>query len=135
MKNHPGVECIEHKYCEPGHSTIQEVDNLDSQTENRMKVQEVYSPLTLMRLLKNVNQRQPLVVIQMKACDFIDYQTVAKSLQCPMPYSKLKHVVHSILASVQYKASFQQDNFETVTVQLHGNRRAAADGNEQQEID
>ena len=33
MKHHPEVLSIMHKFCEPGHSTIQEVDNLHSQIE------------------------------------------------------------------------------------------------------
>ena len=33
LKNDPQVLTIEHKFCEPGHSTIQEVDNLHSQIE------------------------------------------------------------------------------------------------------
>ena len=36
-KNCPAVHSIQHKYCEPGHSSTQEVDNTHLQSENRMR--------------------------------------------------------------------------------------------------
>ena len=39
------------KFCTPGHSAIQEVDNLISQIEKRQKLVEYYSPVSLLRIL------------------------------------------------------------------------------------
>lgn len=52
LKKHPEIVSIEHKYCEPGHSCIQEVDNLHSQIETVCRHCEMYSPIGLLRMLK-----------------------------------------------------------------------------------
>ena len=63
MEKHAEITKNEQKYCEPGHSVIQEVDNLHSQIEKVLSVAEVYSPLSLLRLLLQSNKRKPLNVI------------------------------------------------------------------------
>ena len=47
MEKHAHVVSIEQKYCEAGHSSIQEVDNLHSQIEKKLGLSEIYSPLSL----------------------------------------------------------------------------------------
>ena len=78
LKNHPQVLTIEHKFCEPGHSTIQEVDNLHSQIEQVCGNSEIYSPVGLLRMLKKVHRRKPLKLIQLRPQDFKDFHTIAQ---------------------------------------------------------
>ena len=88
LKNHPQVLTIEHKFCEPGHSTIQEVDNLHSQIEQVCGNSEIYSPVGLLRMLKKVDRRKPLKLIQLRPQDF---HTIAQRGQYQrIPFSKVK---------------------------------------------
>lgn len=117
MQNNPCVESIHQKYCEPGHSTIQEVDT-SIQIEKRMKVQEVYSPVSLIRLLMQVNQQNPLRIVQMKPASFLDYQTHSRCLSFDkIPYSKVKEIVYTKPNTLQYKVSFQLEEYALVNVQ------------------
>ena len=53
--NTTSLESIEQKFGEPGHTSIQEIDNIHSQIEKRLKLVEVYSPISLCRVLLTVN--------------------------------------------------------------------------------
>ena len=78
MKHHPEILSIVYKYCDSGHSTIQEVDNLHSHIERVCKNCESYSPIGLLRMIIKVNKRKPMKVVQMKPEYFKDFQTIAK---------------------------------------------------------
>lgn len=67
---HVDIETIHQQFCEPGHSAIQEVDSLHSQIERALNVSEIYSPVSLLRVLLKACRRKPLVVCQMKHEDF-----------------------------------------------------------------
>jgi len=79
------------KFCEPGNSSIQEVDNLHSQIERSLRYTEVFSPLGVMRLMLSVNRRKPLNVTHMIPSHFLQFGSVAKSMKFGLiPYSKIK---------------------------------------------
>lgn len=95
MKHHPEVLSNTHKFCEAGHSTIQEVDNLHSQIERVCGNSEIYSPVGLLRMLKKVYKSKPMKLFQMKHEDFKDYQTIAKQGQYQrIPYTKVKCLLY-----------------------------------------
>lgn len=50
------------KYSVPGHSCIQVVDNIYSLIENSIKNIDVCSPLSLVKLLLNVNKKKILLI-------------------------------------------------------------------------
>ena len=116
MLQHPMVKEIEHKYCQPGHSSIQEVDNFHSQIETACGPAEIYSPVGLMRILKVVNKFR---VVQMKPEDFKEYQEIA--VRCKkyseIPYTKVKSLLYTKDEPkvVRFKTTFQED-FKAVTV-------------------
>jgi len=96
MKKHPNIIITEQKFCEPGHSCIQEVDNVHSQNEKRLRILEVFSPVSLIRALRNTNKRSPFTIIELTSEDFQDYQHAAKQLNfhsLPVPYSKVRHIM------------------------------------------
>ncbi|XP_047127871.1 uncharacterized protein LOC124808745 isoform X1 [Hydra vulgaris] len=62
---YPQIKVIEQKFCEPGHSSIQECDDIHSQIEKSLSVAEIFSPLGLERAIKNVNHKKPFSVYQM----------------------------------------------------------------------
>ncbi|CAH0546662.1 unnamed protein product [Brassicogethes aeneus] len=62
LEQHPSIVEIIQKFGEPGHSSIQEVDNLHSQVEKRLSGLDIFSPLGLLRLLQTVNQKKPFKI-------------------------------------------------------------------------
>ena len=94
LKNNPEILTIEHKFGEPGHSSIQEVDNLHSQIESVCRHSEIYSPVGLLRMLMKVNRSNPLKVIQMKAEDFKDFSAIARERKyVKVPFTKVKSLL------------------------------------------
>ena len=73
IKVHPTLETITQKFCEPGHSSIQEVDSVHSVIERHLRHQKVYSPLGLIRKLTTIRNSQTIQLSQ-----FFDYQAKAK---------------------------------------------------------
>lgn len=47
IEEHPRIKQIEQKFCTPGHSSIQRVDNIHSHIEKMLKISEIYSPVSL----------------------------------------------------------------------------------------
>ncbi len=87
LKNHPEILTIEHKFCEPGHSSI---DNLHSQIESVCR----HSEIGLLRMLMKVNRSNPLKVIQMKAEDFKDFSAIAREGKyVKVPFTKVKSLL------------------------------------------
>ena len=70
LTQHQEVESIQQKFCEPGHSSIQEIDNMHSRIEKACGPSEIYGPLSLMRILKTVNKLQ---MFQMRGEDIKNF--------------------------------------------------------------
>ena len=115
MTLHPEVKVIEQKFCQPGHSSIQEVDNLHSQIEKACGPAEIYSPVGLMRILKTVNK---LRMIQLRSDDFKDFQEIAaRGRYDRIPYTKVKCLRYEQTDPkvLKYKTKFtEQFKMETV---------------------
>ena len=89
------VSTIVQKFGTPGHSSIQEVDNLHSQIEKTLSHSEVFTPIGLLRILKLVNRKNPLKIIQMREQDFLDFQLPAKSLKfSQIPYTRIREIIY-----------------------------------------
>ena len=91
LEENPNIESITQKFCEPGHSSVQEVDNLHSQIERQLGNLEIYSPLGLLRLLPTVNRRKPFKVFYMRITNFKQYEKAAEILDfkvIPFVFSK-----------------------------------------------
>ena len=118
MQSHPSVKMITQKFCEPGHSEIQEIDNIHSQLEKALQTSEVYSPLGLVRILCKVPRKKPLKLTQMKKEDIKDYRGEAENFrfEC-IPFSKVKalqYISEHPSMTVRYKLSFGDDWTETI---------------------
>ena len=103
----PNIQSICQKFGTPGHSFIQEVDNIHSQIERRMKKAEIFSPIGFVRLLMQVNPKTPLAVVQLN--NFTDYHSVAKHLKFDIPFTQVQEIRYSqqnILA-VGYRTNFK----------------------------
>lgn len=66
------------KYSVPGHSCIQEIDNTHSQIERSMKNLDVWSPLSFVRVLLQVNRKKPFRVLQLTQKYFKNYHKISK---------------------------------------------------------
>lgn len=62
-------------------SACQEVDNAHSAIENHMKINEFYSPVGFLGLLKTVNHKNPYTSIQMQKDYCKNYSEVSKKLE------------------------------------------------------
>ena len=112
LKNHPNIVSIEHKYCEPGHSSIQEVDNLHSQIEAVCRHSEIYSPVGLLQMLKNVHRSKPLKIIQMRSQDFKDFGSIArKGKYDRVPFTKVESLFYKKVEPkiLCYKTKFSEE--------------------------
>lgn len=90
MKDNNIDEIIQ-KYSCPGHSAIQEVDNIHSHIEKVLRVREVFSPVSLVRVLKNVRRKAPFKIIQMQGHHFTDYQREVIGMKFhQVPFTKVK---------------------------------------------
>ena len=122
LSKQTALQKITQKFCEPGHSSIQEVDNIHSQIERNLRCTEVFSPLGVVRLMLAVNRRKPITVLQMKTGDFMEFRDTVKSLRfSDIPYSKVKVLLYSkdLPCCIKYKTSFTHTEFVNVCL-LHG---------------
>lgn len=115
IQDHTSVNTITHKYCQPGHSEVQEVDNLHSVLEKVTSVNEIYSPLGLMRILCRSPRSKPMNVVQLRKSDMKDYHSTANLFKFDgIPFSRLKalHYSHETPMRVQYKTKFSDTTWE-----------------------
>jgi hypothetical protein len=115
MNTH-NIHSITQKFGCPGHSAIQEVDNAHSNIEKALKCSEVFSPVSLVRVLKSIDARRkgPFKVIQMRPPHFYDYQKVTNTLNFgSVPYTKVKCLKYSRndKMGISFKLSFTEQEF------------------------
>lgn len=67
------------KFSTPGHSCIQEVDNIHSNIEKALRVSEVWSPLSLTRVISGANRKTPYKVIEIEHSEFFHFQKSVKT--------------------------------------------------------
>lgn len=101
------------KYSTPGHSCIQEVDNVHSQIEKVMAVSEVWSPVSFLRLLLRVNRRRPYNVIQLQNQHFKDFHKSSKHLPfAKIPFTQVCQIQFKQNSfTVGYKLAHHSDDF------------------------
>ncbi|GFO02652.1 hypothetical protein PoB_002915700 [Plakobranchus ocellatus] len=110
LKEHKSIQRMTQKFCEAGHSCIQEVDSIHSVVERHLRHQEIFSPLGLVKKLTSI--RNPKVI---QMVFFLDYQSKAKgefnfSL---VPFTQVRQLQVDQTAgihSVRYKLSHQPHN-------------------------
>lgn len=115
MMLNPRVTEIEVKYCEPGHSNIQEVDNVHSRIEHLIRHKDIFSPLGLVKILIDNDSFR---VIQMRQIDFKRFDMVAKKFQYKnVPFYSVKQLrlLGNKKFHVQYRKKFR-DNFTEVPI-------------------
>ena len=113
------VDTIVQKFCCPGHSSIQEVDNIHSSIEKTLRHAEIYSPVSLVRIMKRTRRRNPFCIIQMQKHNFHDYQKSILGLKFhSIPFTKVKCLKYTKSQPflVQYKLDFAASEFKQATI-------------------
>lgn len=122
------ITLITQKFLEPGHGLIQEVDAIHSKIERGLSSTEIYSPVSLMRLLMKLStKRSPLQFIQMKKEDFKNYQAVSSKYKfSDVPYTKVKQLQYKCnnIMYVDYRCNFN-DNYTSVRINRNKSPRLA----------
>lgn len=118
MKENENINQIIVKYCTPGHSAIQEVDNVHSCIEKVLSVSEYYSPVSLIKLLKKVHKNNPYRIIQLQNEDIKDFAECTKSLNySQVPYSKVTSLKFTQnYFYVSYKMSYLDEDWIGVNI-------------------
>ncbi|GBL93030.1 hypothetical protein AVEN_54661-1 [Araneus ventricosus] len=93
-------------YSLPGHSCVLEVDSVHSNIEKAMNKTDFYSPIGLIRILKQDNPRHPYHVIQMRPDDFKGFKGTAK-------LSNYKIVPFTSVAVLKFTRTLHTVNFKT----------------------
>ncbi|KAF2886917.1 hypothetical protein ILUMI_19256 [Ignelater luminosus] len=114
------VTIIEHKYSEPGHGNLQEIDSAYSCIERYIRHLEIWSPLSLIKTLLSMPTyyKKRLAVLQMITSDYLDYQKASQQLQYKeIPYSKVKHFIYESenVSNIKYSCNFNEE-YTTVKV-------------------
>lgn len=127
LKENPTVIEIVQRFSEPGHGVVQEVDAIHSKIERWLKPLEIFSPLSLVRVLVNKANKSSTKtnIIQMKPSDFFDFQSASKSLNYSIiPYTKIKEitVTNTELFDVTYKTSFLNEELVKCNIAKDGLR-------------
>lgn len=101
---------IVQRFCEPGHSSIQDVDNLHSLIERSLRNIDIFSPISLVRHLKaNKYKGHQMYVKVINSDQFSDFSSIAKlGFFNRVPYSGVKEIMYhkANLNVVTYKKSF-----------------------------
>lgn len=130
LEQHPTIDEIVQKFGEPGHSSIQEVDNLHSQIEKKLAGVDIFSPLGLLRLLPTVNQRKPFRVFHMNYKDFKLYKEASQNFSFKkVPYASLKQIKYSrkCPGKLFYKASHDDESYiEAPIIQMNRTRSSGS---------
>ena len=116
LNTHPNIESVTMKFSVPGHSCVQSVDNMHSQIEKALMSNEVFSPVSLMRVLKKVNNRNPFHIIQMRPQDFKDFKSPADLFQFEnVPFSRVSVLRFTKEPTVSFKLNHYEE-FQTVSL-------------------
>ncbi len=111
IKTHENIKEIIVKFSAPGHSCVQEVDNIHSMIEKTLNKSEFFSISSLVRLIKNANRKKPYEVMEMRKENFMDYQLCAKIFNYKnIPFTKLFQIrlTHNLF-EVEYRLDSEQD--------------------------
>jgi hypothetical protein len=131
LKANPNIRSVTFKYSTPGHSCIQEVDNIHSNIEKAMSVSEFYSPVSFLRIMLKVNRKKPYHIIQMHRDKFKDYQSCAKQLNFKLiPFTKevvaLKFT--QSLFEIDFKTSHMDEDWIKVNVKFADRSKRSGGG-------
>ena len=116
LQSHPALRSVVQRFCEPGHSSITDVDNLHSIIERKLP-QEIMSPVSLVRHLKALTPcGSEMFVHFMKGENFMDFASIAKAGSYNrIKYAKAKELFYN-KASL-YKVAYAEEMGGPITTE------------------
>ena len=118
VSSSPKITKIQQKFSEAGHSAVQEVDNIHSHIEKCFELNEIYSPLSCLRILRSV-RRKNMQVIQMKESDFLNFQKASRSYNfAGVPFTKVSQLMIDATkpCHVMYRKGHSDESFTEVSI-------------------
>lgn len=96
LNNSTNLKEIVRKSSEPGHGLVQEVDAIHSKIEKFCRNLEIYSPLSLIRILTEIpSHKAKLRILQMTPNDYYNYSSTSDLfLFAQVPYTKVRSLVY-----------------------------------------
>ena len=122
---HPQIDIIEQKFCEPGHSCIQKVDNIHSQIDRAISPAEIFLLLGVLRMLLSINRKNPFIAVQMQPNHVKVFSDVAALMNYKaIPYFSVKTLAYrrDNLNYVFYKERLSEP-FQRAKVMKHHQTR------------
>ncbi|CAC5423890.1 unnamed protein product [Mytilus coruscus] len=119
------LKSVEHKFSEPGHSSIQEVDCVHSHIEKALNLSEIFSPVSFLRMLTRVRKRS-MKVIQLQPEHFFNFQAASRTFKYnSVPFTKIKYIKLEVEKPLQvlYKVSFSDESFKEVSIVAQNTRK------------
>ena len=90
IRKNQQLEAITLKYSIPGHSSVQEVDNMHSKIERAMNVAEFFSPVSFLSILLKCHRQKPYKVTQLQERHFKEFSQASSSFEySAVPFSKV----------------------------------------------
>ena len=87
IRKNQQLESITLKYSIPGHSSVQEVDNMHSKIERAMNVAEFFSPVSFLSILLKCHRQN---LIQLQERHFKEFSQASSSFESSaVPFSKV----------------------------------------------
>lgn len=108
------VKTIEQKFCEPGHSSLQEVDSAHSVIEKHVRYLDIYSPLSFIRCLTKLpKEKIKFRIIQMNTSAYKNFnpkEAYSDFKYDVIPYTKVRHILYekNNMCTIKYKLSFDE---------------------------
>lgn len=115
LEAHRNIDSIIHKYSEPGHSQVQELDAVHSAIEKYIRDLEVHSPVSLIRILKGMNyDRVKLKITQLKKDDFLNFNKASINLKM-ISYQQCRQIKYQQdnLLSIFFKRKHSDKSFDS----------------------
>ncbi|KAJ8966103.1 hypothetical protein NQ314_003740 [Rhamnusium bicolor] len=119
------VEVIEHKYSEPGHGTLQEIDAAHSCVERYIRNLDIWTPMNLIKILTHMpsSWKFHFKVLQMHENDYLDYQTGSKKFNYKhIPFTKIKHIIYQkeSFHQLSFRETFEEEKKEVSILKTKG---------------
>lgn len=117
----PQLCTITQRFCEPGHSSIQDVDNLHNIIGRFLTDDlDIHSPISLVRFLNTLKPNgKPMYIHNMVKEDFLDFNALASSgAYGKVKFGKTKEIKYSAanLTTVGFRTTFTESSLTMVEV-------------------
>lgn len=128
LRQNPQIKKITHKYGEPGHSFVQQIDCVHSAIDRHCKDVEFFSPISWISHMKKMDYpKVKLIMHQMEMQDFKNFSIISNQFEfnkIPFNHVRLLQYTSDNLLNIGYKKAYD-DNLTNVLIIKSTNSRLA----------